>query len=192
MPTKLCPDCNEIKDWSEFPTRKSGKYAGQPYTYCKKCHTVHCREYMHKKGLSNPMKENKNCTQYLGIYIAERILSKVFKDVIRMPNNNPGFDFICSKGFKVDVKSACLKGDKYKGWTFVIKRNKIADYFLCLAFDDRESLNPMHVWLIPGKEVNMHGFIQITNTEKSINNRSKYEQSINKVMECCNTLRKSE
>ena len=42
-----------------------------------------------------PMDENKKCALFLGIHIAENILSKTFKNVKRMPNNTPWYDFIC-------------------------------------------------------------------------------------------------
>ena len=72
---------------------------------------------------ANPM-----CGAYLGIHIAERILSRIFKDVEVMPNGNPGYDFICNHGKKIDVKSACsIKG--YHSWGFAIRCNIVADYF---------------------------------------------------------------
>lgn len=91
---------------------------------------------------------NKDCADYLGCFVAERLLSKIYPDVKVMPHGNHGFDFICNRDMKIDVKSSATG---YKGyWMFYIAKNQIADYFLCIAFEDREDLNPAYLWLIPG------------------------------------------
>jgi hypothetical protein len=125
-----------------------------------KDYNEHRKHLRHVTGRQKPMSENKDCSLFLGVHVAERVLSNVFKNVQRMPQNNPGYDFICSKGYKIDVKSAslCKILDKKHGsviwrWNFHIRNNTIADYFLLIAFDDRENLNPMHVWLIKGSEL---------------------------------------
>lgn len=97
------------------------------------------------------MKINKKCPLFLGCHVAERVLSHVFKDVERMPHNNKGFDFICNKGFKIDSKASCLHKDNT--YIFHINHNKIADYFLCIAFDNRDNLNPQYIWLIKSDEI---------------------------------------
>jgi hypothetical protein len=97
--------------------------------------------YNRKRGI-RAFNENKDCPQYLGIHVAERVLSNVFKDVERMPMNNRGYDIICNHNKKIDVKSSCQR--EIGGWMFNIKRNVTADYFLCIAFDNREDLNPVH------------------------------------------------
>jgi len=134
------------------------------------------------------MSKNKNCSDYLGIHIAENVLSKVFKDVIKMPNNNPGYDFICSNGYKIDVKSACMKKDRPDSWYFHTENNFIADYFLCIAFDNREDLNPLHMWLIPSNTItNKNSSLYISN--KSIDVWNRYEKSIYNIIQCCNSFR---
>ena len=156
----------------------------------------------HKSGRNKSMYENKKSSLYLGIVIAERVLSKVFKNVKRMPKNNSGFDFICSHNYKIDVKSSCLRNNnKNKCWSFHIKKNKIADYFLLLAFDNRKDLNPKHIWLIKGTEV-----IKTKNSINSLNNkivlyitdikkwRRRYKQyvqkdKLEKTINCCNILK---
>ncbi len=74
---------------------------------------------------------------------------KTFEDPIKMPPNNPGFDWICKKGQKIDHKGACLKCYPWQShyWSFHIIHNKTADYFILSAWDDRDSLNPLHVWI---------------------------------------------
>lgn len=144
----------------------------------------------HRQKIGIPsISENRKCSCFLGIHVAERVLSKVFNNVERQPLGNPGFDFICGKGYKIDVKSSCLiyAKDKTPRWQFVIKKNKIADYFLCLAFDNRENLNPMYMWLIPAQDVNKKESISSTIT--MISKWDKYALNIDKVSACCNVLR---
>lgn len=118
------------------------------------------RKMRYERGRCLPTSENKDCSLYLGVYIAERILPLLFENVEKMPDGNPGFDFICGNGYKIDVKSACLSRDRE--WVFIINKNKIADYFFMVAFDDREKLGVIHIWLIKGDSV-----IEKTNTYQS-------------------------
>lgn len=101
------------------------------------------------------MDNNRNCSLFLGVHVAERVLSKVFNNVQRMQMGNRGFDFICNRGMKIDVKSSTMNlSDKHiYRWQFLIKRNTVPDYFLCIAFDNRDDLNPLHMWLIPGDTI---------------------------------------
>jgi hypothetical protein len=133
-----------------------------------------------------PMEEAKDCPLYLGVYVAENVLSTFFDNITRMPFGHHGFDYICGKGFKIDVKSACLHNNI---WTFYTRRNTVADYFLCLGFDNRNDLNPLHVWLFPNDVTNSKASIQISNGSLSIKRRSKYERPLDKVLECCNKLK---
>lgn len=136
-----------------------------------------------------PMDKNRECSSFLGVYVAERVLSHVFKNVNKMPMNNPGYDFVCSRGQMVDVKCSCkhhIKTHIYR-WTFNIRKNQIADYFLFLAFDNREDLNPLHIWLIPGDRINDHMTVCIS--ESRLDKWDKYRLNISKVATCCDTLR---
>ena len=133
-----------------------------------------------------PYTENPKCALFLGIHIAERILSNYFDDITRMPYGNPGYDYICKRGYKIDVKSSTMCKDH---WNFSIKRNKIADYFLCIAFDNRESLTPIHLWLIPGSIINQKSSINVYSKEWSLSKWKQYEKSLDKVMECCEKLK---
>jgi hypothetical protein len=140
-----------------------------------------------------PIKEAKGCASYLGVYIAERVLSTFFDNMKRMPYNNKGYDYICGKGYKIDVKSSCLhyRSSKLTSyWDFSISRNCIADYFLCLAFNNREDLEPMYIWLIPGNVINSKFHLTIPNNETSFNKLNKYMKPIDKVIDCCNVMKK--
>jgi len=141
-------------------------------------------------GKCQPMNINRKCSQYLGIVIAERVLSKIFDGITRMPNNNKGYDFICKKKHKIDVKSSRprYRNDrKNHTWQFEIQMNTIPNDFLCIAFDDK--LNPMHVWLIPGHIVNTKVHMYITNTPKTLEKWSQYERPLDKVIKCCNLMK---
>jgi len=209
LKTKICtgPLCkgkvHPITNFYKNPQTKDGYHP-----YCKDC----IRNYRQQPGIKElynntnkkwyykntsrqPMKDSKNSPIYLGIYVAENVLSKVFKNVEKMPNNNPGFDFICNKGYKIDVKSSVLlkggKRDKNLGWSFAINKNKIADYFLLIGFDNREDLNPLKLWLIPGNILNEQKGKHITNIEKVLLKWKQYElnNELEKVIICCNKFK---
>ena len=179
--------------------------AGRYDSWCKECQIESAKAWvdknrarknaynlkrMHARGDRRPMKEAKDCASYLGVHVAERVLSSVFENVRRMPNNYPGYDFICGKGYKIDVKSSCLyhKGD-WNWWAFTIKYNKDADYFLCIAFDNRMDLNPQHIWLIPGRLINHKKALGISN--RSLAKWINYEKPIGEVIHCCESLKNS-
>lgn len=140
-------------------------------------------------GGGKPMSENKSCSSYLGCHVAERVLSKIFKGVKVMPPNNHGYDFICRTGKKIDVKSSCLVVNKGKrrSWGFAINKNTAADFFLCIAFDNRDDLTPLYLWLLPGNVVN-----HLTRTSISISTIDRwdaYRIEIDKVTECCDSMK---
>ena len=138
-----------------------------------------------RKHGHRPFYENRDCPSFLGVHIAERVLSNVFKDVERMPMNNPGYDFICSKDKKIDVKSSSLWKDG--SWGFGINHNTIADYFLCLAFDNRKDLNPLHIWLLPGSKFSH--FVGAAVRPSTVHKWNKYMIHIEDILRCCNTIR---
>ena len=139
----------------------------------------------HRKNGHLPMSENKDSPSFLGVYVNEMLIRHRFKEIKVMPYGYPGYDFICNKNMKIDAKSACL--DKNGHWLFVIRRNTIADYFLCVAYDDREHLNIMHVWLIPGRDVNR--FTGISISPSTIHKWDKYIYGIEGFSMCCNEMK---
>lgn len=132
----------------------------------------------------NNIKKNRYCSDFLGIYVAENVLSKIYKNVNTMPRGNHGYDFICDGGYKIDVKSSVMRGND---WSFAIHKNIITDYFLCLAFDNREDLNPIHIWLIPGNVLNE--LVGTTIAKSKVDKWKKYELNIDKVIEGCNIMK---
>ena len=156
-------------------------------------HPGYSSKRSHELGLQRPISEATESAPYLGVYIAERALSRFFDNIIRMPVNNPGYDFLCGKGKKIDVKSSCLQsnhGIPSRRWRFNILKNTTADYFLCLAFNDRNNLDPLHVWLIPGNLVNDHISITVSNFPIGLNRFAEYERPLDKVIACCSELRR--
>lgn len=145
------------------------------------------------------IRTNKKCSIFLGCHVAERVLSHVFVDVHRMPSRNKGFDFICNKGYKVDVKASCLHNNN--AYTFIMNYNKLTDYFLCIAFDNRENLNPQHIWLIKSDDICIMDktkrmfkdicAINIKNTPEGLSKYLKYEltDKLKETISCCNTLK---
>jgi hypothetical protein len=105
-----------------------------------------------------------------------------------MPYGNKGFDFICGKGYKVDVKcrSVGIHRKKYRCWYFKINQNMIADYFALVAIDDRDSLTPLHFWIIPGCVINMKKNLRIY--ESNLKRWDIYEKSRDELISCCNTF----
>ena len=195
MKTKYCRECEkELTDENWYPSfRKNRVYI------CKKCHNKQASSWQkanpkrakeiwtrsHRKRGHLPMSENKDSGVYLGVYVNERLIRHHFKNVKVMPFGYPGFDFICNKNMKIDAKSSCLH--KNGQWSFVIGRNITADYFLCVAYDNRDDLNIMHVWLIPGKDVNDH--VNISIRPSTIHKWDKYIYDIEGFSACCNEMK---
>lgn len=153
--------------------------------YNLKTDNIEIRQYFCRCG-NGGIVNNPDCASYLGVTVAERVLSKVFKNVKRMASNNPGYDFICGRGFKVDVKSSCCGSNNH--WGFSINHNIIADYFIFLAFDNRKDLNPEHVWLIPGNIVNH--LKSATVARSTVKKWDKYKiDKLDEIISCCNILK---
>ena len=133
-----------------------------------------------------PRPINKESPVYLGIIIAEQVLSKVFKDIKIMPYGHKGYDFICSNNFLIDAKSSC-KSKTRGNWLFHINKNKTANYFALLAFNNRTDITPLHFWLIPGDVINDK--INMSISESTINKWDKYRQDITKIIKCCDNLK---
>jgi len=185
---KRCSKCGELMELSEFNKQKSAK--GGYHPYCRECSKTACTKYNHDVKGHISMSKNKECPSYLGIAVAERLVKYLFKDVITMPNNNPGYDFICAKDKKIDVKSACitLNNEINPRWVFHIDKNQITNYFLLLAFDNRDDLEPQHQWLIPSDVLN-HLKSIATISPSTISKWDEYRQPINQVQACCSTLK---
>jgi hypothetical protein len=184
---KMCKRCGKLLSESNF--HKHSGTRDRLDQRCKKCKL----DELHASGECKPYNQNKNCTLYLGINIAEKVIARLFKNYEHVSSiNHPGYDFICNLNKKIDVKSGCLTNVnklKSQGWQFRINRNVIADYFLCVGFDDREKLNPVHIWFIPGEGVNNRYVLTISNSDKVLSKWARYEKDVESLQECCETMK---
>lgn len=168
-------------------------YTKENHVYlCNACINEKNRLYAERVRRQNgcsTMEENRSCPSFLGVHIAEEVLLNVFVHVERMPYGTPGYDFICNRGKKVDVKSSCIRviTGHSKRWCYHINQNTNTDYFLCIAFDDRESLNPLYLWMIPAGAINDRLHISIS--ESTLHKWDKYKLEIDKVISCCNIMK---
>lgn len=202
MVVKRCSKCGVEKDVVEFHLHRPGyessckqcrsksdqiRYHANPDKYRSKS-----RKYKYSHG-STPMAENPSCSQYLGVFVAERVISHVFKSFERTIHGFRGYDGVCPNGFRIDVKSSCLLKDKKRQNTyrycFAINYNKTADFFLCLGFDNRTDLNPTKLWLIPGKLVSDKRGIAMYTGARGLAKWSQYEKPIGEVVACCDKIR---
>lgn len=94
---KRCPMCGEVKTMSEF--NKDMKRSDGVQSYCRICGKKYRikNNWEHKSGHARPLEDAPDCSSYLGVYVAERILSYYFEDITRMPYGHIGYDFICKK-----------------------------------------------------------------------------------------------
>lgn len=187
---KLCRMCGKTKPITEYFERKSGRQQGQQYSYCKSCSYSTTNKWRYRHG-AKPMSESRDSPVFLGVFVAERALSEFFDHIERMPYGNPGYDFICGKGFKIDVKSSCLRHGRKRApcWNFRFGQNQVADYFLCIGFNNREELTPMHVWLIPCDSVRGLTGISVSDLYKSLAKWSQYERPMDKINTCCEKMK---
>jgi uncharacterized CHY-type Zn-finger protein len=185
--TRICSACKQVLPFDAF--YEVDHERGYHSSRCKACDTKYAKARRNAKGTQIPLEQAKDIGAYLGVYIVERLLGSVFKTTIRMPYGNPGYDFICGKGFKVDVKASCRhhKGKAADRWHFNIKKNKTADYFACFAMDSRQSLNPEHFWLFPSCVIsNKHSLVIF---EDHLDLWGAYEQPLDRVIQGCAVIR---
>lgn len=158
----------------------------------------HNREYKHRIGKHLPREFNEECTAWFGEF-TENLMIQTFEDPIKMPYGNPGFDWKCKNGDKIDNKGRCLRYDKRPGrsssWIFQIEYNNIADWFILSAWDDRDSLTPLHVWafrkddMVRGRKFWRREGFGVTNTPEALKELEKWEVTdrLDKLKELCNT-----
>ena len=183
----ICNTCERDRKARWELANKTRLQASRRKWYREHKEAIKAKSAMRRRTNGIPlMSENESCPLFLGVHVAERVLANVFKNVKRMPTSNPGYDFICGKGFKIDVKSSCFRSGKH--WVFGIRHNKTADYFLCLAFDNREDLNPLYLWLLPGDYVNSRDSAGISPT--TIHKWDDYLLDVDKVVSCCESLKR--
>ena len=183
----ICKNCSSErrKLWTKANPEKA-RAAGRAWEEANPDKVKASTARTNRKRGHLPFDENKECSQFLGIHVAERVLRHIFNDVKMMPMHNRGYDFVCNRNKKIDAKSSCTRKNRNR-WTFTINHNTIADYFLCLAFDNREDLNPLYIWLLPGDKVNHLSAASIS--KSTIDTWNEYRLDIDNVSACCDVMR---
>lgn len=121
---------------------------------------------------------------------AERIINNTFsmKEHSSIINWQSPYDFICSKGYTIDVKGSKLI-QQYHGkiklwkkpveiWSFNTKRKTDVDYFICLGFDT-EYNKLLHIWIFKNSNKIKNKSAIIIN-KKWMDEYLKYEYDIKK------------
>lgn len=135
------------------------------------------------------------------MYIGENYVSKTFEDPIMMPYGNKGFDWICKNGKKIQHEARCLRYDKNQ-FTYNIHFNNITDYFILSAWDNREDLEPLYIWIYHKNDMIRIGHstkkdkfwkrntFTITNEPKYLSEFEKYEvkDKLEKLKELCKDI----
>lgn len=130
------------------------------------------KDYRYKTGKNLPLEFNEDCPQNFGSKtekIIEKFLLTIFEHVKGTSYHDKGIDFFCKTPkkefmnkypqFKLEIdteyriqhRSTCLQPNGSSSsliWLFKIDYDRKNDYFLLSAWRDRESLEPMHIWLI--------------------------------------------
>ncbi len=174
---------NGCQNWSEYLDKCKQKLGYEDFNEYQK-------ELSWNKGLKSPMSENDNCNSYLGVVIGEESSDKILIEIFgtiekKMPYGNIGYDRIVKGRYKIDIKTSVLD-NKLNRWTFDIYRNKTATHFLLIAFDNRDNLNIIHVWLIKGEDIirgrklSLFSCLTISNNEIYMRNFEQYDY-INKL-----------
>jgi hypothetical protein len=118
------------------------------------CYEEYIKVRSYYPGMPDPIKENRLDNKFIGVYIGENGIAKIYEGSKRMSYHNPGYDVICPKGYKIDVKATVLS--RYNAFSFGIQQNKIADYFALVGFNNIIELEPLHIWIIKN-DTDIHG-----------------------------------
>lgn len=205
---KRCNKCGIEKLLDKFNKNKNKKDGRQ--AYCRECSKKYNKNYYHNYGRKEVYKDwyenhggrekqgsislykNKSCSSYLGVAVNERLIKHLFPDAEMMSMHNPGYDFICNKNKKGDAKGSTThimqnKNSSTEFWSFCIRKNKIADFFLCIAYDSIFDLNPIHIWMLPREEANNQLSIQISVT--TLHKWDQWKMDIDKAQSCCTAIK---
>jgi hypothetical protein len=207
---------SNIRDWNEW-RKKNGKLpnsaeirrkshdniiARNPYASYEELNKlaiergyIDLKNYVDKElGIPND-NISKDLEQYFGIHITEKYVSSIFKDSLRMPINNRGYDWICKKGYKIQHKASCLTYDDkgWQGFAYKILNNDITDYFILTGWNNRKDLVPIYILLIHSEEIVrdrpfwMRKMFYITNKPKYLLEFERYNlpDKLEKLKECC-------
>lgn len=185
---RRCGICKLIKPVSDFPRRKSGRYAGAILHCCHDCnldrvhtwnknHPGATAKRNHAKGKCLPYTESKDCHYWIGIHVAERLTLNYFKDYYQMPFGNHGYDLMNGKSEKIDCKASLFRVVSHGryGWQFAIDRNTIPTWFFCIGFGHAKDDAPLRAWKIPMGVVSHLMRLSIYPGERSLRKWAQYE-----------------
>ena len=180
-------NCENIKEYQNKCARNAGF----------KDRNEKVREWKHKTGRCLPKEFNEDCSIHFGDF-TENLMIQTFEDPIKMRHGNPGFDWICKEGYKIDNKGACLVYRECTSYfEFPIRCNNIADVFILSCWDNRDSLNPLNIFvfykndIVKGRKFYKFESFIITNTPKKLKELEKWEVTdrLYKLKEICNRLK---
>lgn len=72
-------------------------------------------------------------------------------------------------------------------WSFKITNHIRPDYYMFVAFGTRADLNLLHIWMVPGMEIDIGSDARIT--DNMLSKWAEYEISGKKVVQSCNALK---
>ncbi len=201
--------CENLKEYQDKCAKRKGfKDETDRVRAWRQDNKEHYNEYSrnrrHNIGESLPKEFNEDCSLYFGEYIAENYIMKTFEDTIKAPCGTKGYDWTCKKGYKIQHKARCMeydpKGSDWCGWKWSINYNDIADYFILSAWDNRDSMNPIYIWIFHKNDMIRKGrsnytkekfweryVFSITNTPEKLKEFERYEvrDKLDKLKKIC-------
>ena len=90
MSTRRCPRCTESKPYDQFYVRKTGRYAGYHYGYCKPCSSAYGKAHYR---LDDEYRENRKALarqHYADHTEQHRLKQQAWKDKNRIRNQAYG------------------------------------------------------------------------------------------------------
>jgi len=188
---KTCSLCNTF-----LPIKDFNKKAGSADGYrneCKTCINKRRQEWRYRRGDNKSPSRDHAWNVWFGIEIGEEIASRYFDNPTRMPYGNPGYDLICKNGFTINVKMAIQRDDRR--WTYALSsRSGVGcDYYMLIAMSDRDTLEPLHVWLIPSNAVVGRNRTcdkgSLSVSPSTLSKLAEYEKPVGHLQCCCQSVR---
>lgn len=153
------------------------------------------------RGVQRPIEEAKDCPAYFGVCIGEKYVSRTFDNPKMMPYGNPGYDWECKNGLKIQLECRCLSDNLWFNQQFKfthIDYNKVADVFILSGWKDRESLEPLLVLafkkddIVRGEPFWMRDSLSITNSPEGLAEFKDFEVTnrLDKLKEMCKDIKK--
>lgn len=197
---RVCRHHGETEFYFSSDNRNQSKALGGTYK-CLACQRV--RNKRQKEGIK--VKPTPGCSNYVGLYIAERVLKRAF-DVMTKSHPMDAWDFICGNGFTVNSKCSTLRiKDKSNDmwWQFHIEKNKTTKFFCLIALDNTpvnvvDDPRPIHVWLIPGDAIidgrPLNDRVSLNVSPRTMQRLEPYRRTDmeGKIIKCCNHLKDNE